>query len=142
MAAAEPLESSSWTLISSSSEDEESGRRAAPYGALRPSDAEAAKSAAADEGTSVRKALCSPPINNGVDAVTKLVAAATAADTAAAAGDASLAATGAGGTAVGVKLLVLLLLGVALWGVGDDCCLRIFMRWWRRHFARLLENQT
>lgn len=31
----------------------------------------AARNAAADDGTSERNALCSPPINNGVDAVTK-----------------------------------------------------------------------
>lgn len=32
-------------------------------------DADAARKAAADDGTSARKALCSPPINNGTDAV-------------------------------------------------------------------------
>ena len=35
---------------------------------------EAAKRAAALFGTSDRKALCSPPINNGADAVTDFVA--------------------------------------------------------------------
>lgn len=27
-------------------------------------------------------------------------------------------------------------------GGGEACPFRMFMRWWRRHLARLLENQT
>jgi len=40
------------------------------------------------------------------------------------------------GGEVGVKLPGVLL------GVGEDCCFNRFILWWRRHFARLLENQT
>lgn len=80
-------DSSSWTLISSSESlgtgladglDEQLAAVAA-YERDRP-----AKRAAAEVGTNERKALCSPPINNGVDAVTNDAACAAATAAAAA----------------------------------------------------------
>lgn len=81
------FESSSCTLISSSESSLGGGLAesrldepvVAAYDRDRP-----AKRAAADVGTSDRNALCSPPINNGVDAVTNDCAAWAAATAAAA----------------------------------------------------------
>lgn len=67
-------ESSSCTLISSSDSSLGCGDGEFGYGRVSPSDAEAAKNAAADDGTNERNALFSPPINNGADAVANDVA--------------------------------------------------------------------
>uniref|UniRef100_A0A182M179 Uncharacterized protein n=1 Tax=Anopheles culicifacies TaxID=139723 RepID=A0A182M179_9DIPT len=81
------FESSSCTLISSSESSLGAGlaesRLDEPVVAAYERDSPA-KRAAADVGTSDRNALCSPPINNGVDAVTNDCAACAAATAAAA----------------------------------------------------------
>lgn len=68
-------DSSSCTLISSSDSSLGCGDGEFGYGPrVRLSVAEAAKNAAADDGTNERNALFSPPINNGADAVANDVA--------------------------------------------------------------------